>query len=454
MSKTGLPSVAAVTLGCKLNYSETSAILDRLSAEGWQLSSVEKGADMIVVHTCAVTKQAEQKCRQKIRKLIKRNPKSVVVVIGCYAQLQPLRLSGIEGVHGVLGSDDKFRTGLYREIFETRPEAPLVQVSDVCGMEEIHAGYSLPEHSGVSRTRAFLKIQDGCDYGCAYCTIPLARGRSRSLPVAMIVERAHALAASGYREIVLTGVNIGDYRSEGTGLAGLLRMLELVELDRIRVSSLEPDILDDRLLDVVACSQKIAPHFHVPLQSGSDRVLKAMGRRYTTAVYRERVMRAVESIPDCAIGIDVIAGYPGESEEDFQDMYRFIEGLPAAYLHVFTCSVRPGTRLASQTASGERKLSLPADIERRSGMLIELGIRKKSSYTAGFLGKERKVLVETCMRDESGRVCCSGYTSNYLQVTAAAEGFEGDAGRLKGMLVPVVIGEMDHDLNLQGRLLF
>jgi len=183
-------------------------------------------------------------------------------------------------------------------------------------------------------------------------------------------------------------------------------------------------------------------------------VLKAMGRRYTTAVYRERVMRAVESIPDCAIGIDVIAGYPGESEEDFQDMYRFIEGLPAAYLHVFTCSVRPGTRLASQTASGERKLSLPADIERRSGMLIELGIRKKSSYTAGFLGKERKVLVETCMRDEGGRVCCSGYTSNYLQVTAAAEGFEGDAGRLKGMLVPVVIGEMDHDLNLQGRLLF
>jgi len=454
MSEPDLPSVAAVTLGCKLNYSETSAILDRLSAEGWRISSVEKGADMIIIHTCAVTKQAEQKCRQKIRQLVKRNPKSAIAVIGCYAQLQPLLLSAFKGVHGVLGSNDKFRTEIYREIVDTKPETPFVQVSDPCAADEIHAGYSLPENSGAARTRAFLKIQDGCDYGCAYCTIPLARGRSRSLPAAMLVERAHALAASGYREIVLTGVNIGDYRSEGTGLAGLLLMLDRVALDRIRVSSLEPDILDDRLLDVVACSRKIAPHFHVPLQSGSDRVLQAMGRRYTTAGYRERIMRAVESIPDCAIGIDVIAGYPGESEEDFQDMYRFIEELPAAYLHVFSCSLRPGTRLASQTASGER-MPLPSrEIERRSGLLIELGRKKKSVYTAGFLGKERKVLVETCTYDGRGGVCCSGYTANYLPVTAVAEGFVGDAGRLKGALLPVAIREMDRDLNLQGRLLF
>ena len=454
MGAKGLPSVAAVTLGCKLNYSETSAILDRLSAEGWRISSVEKGADMIIIHTCAVTKQAEQKCRQKIRQLVKRNPSSAIVVIGCYAQLQPLRLSGIEGVHGVLGSNDKFRTDIYREIFDAKPEPPFVQVSDPCAADEIHAGYSLPENSGAARTRAFLKIQDGCDYGCAYCTIPLARGRSRSLPAAMLVERAHALAASGYREIVLTGVNIGDYRSEGTGLSGLLLMLDRVALDRIRVSSLEPDILDDRLLDVVACSRKIAPHFHVPLQSGSDRVLHAMGRRYTTAGYRERIMRAMESIPDCAIGIDVIAGYPGESEEDFQDMYRFIGELPAAYLHVFSCSLRPGTRLASQTSSGERKPLSSREIERRSGMLIDLGRKKKSAYTAGFLGKERKVLVETCTRDGSGVLCCSGYTANYLQVTAEAEGFAGDPDRLKGALLPVAIREMDRDLNLQGRLLF
>ncbi|MCF8382548.1 MAG: MiaB/RimO family radical SAM methylthiotransferase [Chlorobium sp.] len=454
MRKISLPSVAAVTLGCKLNYSETSAILDRLSAEGWQISSVEKGADMIIIHTCAVTKQAEQKCRQKIRQLVRRNPGCAIVVIGCYAQLQPFLLSAFEGVHGVLGSNDKFRTEIYREILDTKPETPLVQVSDPGAADEIHAGYSLPEDSGVARTRAFLKIQDGCDYGCAYCTIPMARGRSRSLPAAMLIERAHALASSGYREIVLTGVNIGDYRSEGTGFAGLLRMLEQVALDRIRVSSLEPDIIDDRLLDVVACSRKIAPHFHVPLQSGSDRMLQAMGRRYTTEGYRERIMRAVESIQDCAIGIDVIAGYPGESEEDFQDMYRFIDELPAAYLHVFSCSIRPGTRLASQTASGERKLLSSREIEGRSDLLIELGRRKKSAYTAGFLGKERKVLVETSTQDGRGGVCCSGYTANYLHVTARAENFAGDAQRLKGMLLPVAIREMGHDLNLEGRLLF
>jgi threonylcarbamoyladenosine tRNA methylthiotransferase MtaB len=455
MNELHVPSVAAVTLGCKLNYSETSAILDRLSAEGFRIAALEKGADMIIVHTCSVTGQAEQKCRQKIRQVIRKNPESVVVVIGCYAQLQPQLLAGIDGVHAVLGSNDKFNTSCYRALLEKKPARTFVMVSDADAANDIHAGYSIPEHRGNSRTRAFLKIQDGCDYGCAYCTIPMARGRSRSLQPAELLARAHALAASGYREIVLTGVNIGDYRSGTTEFVGLLQILEEVAVDRIRISSVEPDMLDDRLLEVVARSARIAPHFHVPLQSGSDSILKAMRRRYTTGTYRERIMRIVETIRDCALGIDVIAGYPGESPADFRDMYDFIERLPAAYLHVFACSVRPGTVLACQTASGERKVIESREIQRRSRLLIELGERKKAAFTSRFIGRECSILAEESSMDNRGRICCSGYTPNYLHVTATAEPpGRVDAGSLRGMVLPVMIEGMDDDLNLQGRLLF
>lgn len=246
MNELHAPSVAAVTLGCKLNYAETSAILDRLSSEGWRIVSHADGADMIIIHTCAVTREAERKCRQNIRRIVRRHPGSVVVVVGCYAQLRPGLLASIDGVHAVLGSNDKFDTAWYGRLVGMQASMkPFIRVSDIGSKQEIHAGYSLSNPSERDRTRAFLKIQDGCDYGCAYCTIPLIRGHSRSLSPSVLLDRAHALAASGYREIVLTGVNIGDYRFDRTSLAGLLGMLESVAVDRIRIGSIEPDILDD-----------------------------------------------------------------------------------------------------------------------------------------------------------------------------------------------------------------
>lgn len=449
-----MPSVAAVTLGCKLNYSETSAILDRLSAEGWRISSIEDGADLIIVHTCAVTGQAEQKCRQAIRRMIRRYPGSCVVVIGCYAQLRPEHLAGIRGVHAVLGSNDKFMMDSYRHAVETRPEPAHVRVSCVPESGEIHPGYSFAGSYAEARTRAFLKIQDGCDYGCAYCAIPLARGRSRSLPTDMIVDRAHFLAASGFREIVLTGVNIGDYRFNGVRLAGLLQRLEAVAVERIRISSLEPDILDDSLLQVVASSKIIAPHFHVPLQGGSDGILKAMGRRYSVEGYRHRVSAALDAIPDCAVGIDVIAAYPGETPGEFLQMYNFLEELPAAYFHVFSCSVRPGTLLAYQVATGLRSIVPPSEADRRRKALMELDMRKRSSFVSRFDGKECSILVEECSGEPGGVVSCAGYTGNYLHVAATAESAPVDVRSLKGRVVRVLVDRVDDDLNLRGRLLF
>ncbi|MCF8215373.1 MAG: MiaB/RimO family radical SAM methylthiotransferase [Chlorobium sp.] len=448
------PSVAAVTLGCKLNYSETSAILDRFSAEGWRISSIEAGADLIIVHTCAVTGQAEQKCRQTIRRMIRRHPRSCIAVIGCYAQLRPELLADIRGVHAILGSNDKFAFELYRDVVACRPDSAVVRVSGLGESDVIHPGYSIPGSFASSRTRAFLKIQDGCDYGCAYCTIPLARGRSRSLSPEMIVDRAHELAASGYREIVLTGVNIGDYRCDGKGFAELLLLLEPVTVERIRISSLEPDILDDALLQVVASSKKIAPHFHVPLQGGSDGILKAMRRRYTTSAYRDRITAAVAKIGDCAVGIDVIAGYPGETADEFRQMCCFLEDLPAAYLHVFSCSVRPGTSLAQQVTAGERCLIPPQEANRRSRLLIELGKRKRAEFVSRFVGRECDILVEDCSTESEGELCCTGYTGNYLHVRATAKPGAVDVQSLKGRMFRVLTSHLDDDLNLRGRLLF
>jgi threonylcarbamoyladenosine tRNA methylthiotransferase MtaB len=330
--------VAAVTLGCKLNYAETSTILDDLYKQGWQLSTIDAGADLIIIHTCAVTKQAEKKCRQKIRGIIKKNPSSRIAVIGCYSQLNPQVLSEINGIDVILGSNDKFDIKWYNNIITGTIPSPFVKVASSHTFKDIYPGYSLPAALGTDRTRAFLKIQDGCDYGCSYCVIPMVRGKSRSLPAEQLVERAHLLASSGYREIVLTGVNIGDYRFGGLELCDLLRLLEEVNVSRIRISSIELDVIDSELISLVAASKKIVPHFHIPLQSGSDTILRAMRRRYDTSLYRDRVQQLVERIAECAIGADVMVGYPGETEEDFSQMYRFIEELPLAY---FMCSVVP-----------------------------------------------------------------------------------------------------------------
>ena len=444
--------VAAVTLGCKLNYSETSTILDNLCQQGWQLSSLVEGADLIIIHTCAVTKQAEQKCRQKIRGVIKKNPVSRIVVIGCYSQFNPEALSEINGIDAILGSNDKFEIKSYNDIALGTIPLPLVKVSPVSSFEEIYPGYSLQTAVSGERTRAFLKIQDGCDYGCAYCAIPLIRGKSRSIPAIKIVERAHLLASSGYREIVLTGVNIGDYRCGGVALCDLLRMLEEVDVSRIRISSIEPDIVDNELISLVAGSKKIVPHFHIPLQSGSDAILRAMHRRYDTANYRDKVLLSVDRIADCAIGADVMVGYPGETEEDFQQMYRFIEELPLAYLHVFSCSIRPGTSLARQMANRARSSVASGEIARRYKELVELGRGHEARFKAGYIGKECMVLFEGAKPAVNGIQQCSGYTRNYLRVLV--ESADRDLQQiLSGNELPVLIDSLDEDLNLKGRVL-
>jgi threonylcarbamoyladenosine tRNA methylthiotransferase MtaB len=444
--------VAAVTLGCKLNYSETSTILDDLCKQGWILSSIEQGADLIVIHTCAITKQAEKKCRQKIRGIIRKYPASRIVVIGCYSQFNPEALSEINGIDAILGSNDKFDIKSYNDIAQGTISLPLVKVSPSCTFEEIYPGYSLQTVVSTERTRAFLKIQDGCDYGCAYCAIPLIRGKSRSIPAMQIVERAHLLASTGYREIVLTGVNIGDYRFGGLALSDLLRMLEEVNVSRIRISSIEPDIVDNELISLVAASKKIVPHFHIPLQSGSDTILRAMRRRYDTALYREKILRSVDRIAECAIGADVMVGYPGETEEDFWQMYRFIEELPFAYLHVFSCSIRPGTSLARQTAHRECKPVDSEEIARRYRGLVELGFRQEARFKARYTGKECMVLFEGAKPAGNGMQQCSGYTRNYLRVLV--ESSDRDLQQtLSGNELPVLIDSLDKDLNLKGRVL-
>ena len=448
----GQLKVAAITLGCKLNYAETSAILDGLCKHGWQLSTIEKGADLIIIHTCAVTKRAEQKCRQKIRGIIKKNPASRIAVIGCYAQLHPEILSDIYGIDAVFGSNDKFNMQWYNDIISEKQSAPCVKVTPSCTYEAIYPGYSLPVAVDSERTRSFLKIQDGCDYGCAYCVIPLIRGKSRSLPAEVIVERARLLASSGYREIVLTGVNTGDYGHGTLKLCGLLRLLDEVNVSRIRLNSIEPDTLNNELISLVAESKKIVPHLHIPLQSGSDNILRAMGRRYTTGLYQERVQQLTESIAECAVGADVMVGYPGETGEDFLQMYRFIENLPLAYLHVFSCSIRPGTTLARQIERRERKAVAVEEIARRSRELVELGHIKEAEFKARSIGKEYQVLFEHSGSPKQGVVQYSGYTRNYLRVLV--EHVADDSGeQLTGNELSVVIESLDDDLNLKGRVL-
>ena len=452
MNDHAIKRVAAVTLGCKMNYAETSTILDDLCKQGWQLSTIDDGADLIIIHTCAVTKQAERKCRQKIRGIIRKNPDSRIAVIGCYAQLNPQILSEINGIDLILGSNDKFDINWYNNnIVGTIP--PLfIKVTPSCTFKDIYPGYSLPPSLGADRTRAFLKIQDGCDYGCAYCVIPVVRGKSRSLPAEQIVERARLLASSGYREIVLTGVNIGDYRFGGVKLCDLLRLLEEVNVSRIRISSIELDVVDNELISLVAQSKKIVPHFHIPLQSGSDTILRAMRRCYDTSLYRERVQLLVERIPDCAIGADVMVGYPGETEEDFLQMFRFIEELPLAYLHVFSCSVRPGTALARQIDNHERKPVAPQEIARRYSGLVELGRQKEAYFKSRYTGKECIVLFEGSGPLRKGIQQCSGYTRNYLRVLVERADSELKQ-TMTGNELHVFIESLDDDLNLKGRVL-
>lgn len=392
------------TLGCKLNFSETATIERRLQEAGIRTAKRGEKADICIINSCAVTQEAEKKCRQAIHKLVRQNPGAYVVVTGCYAQLSAEKLSKELGVDVVLGIDKK------GEVLEHLGN--LVKHSD--GGE----WYAQPAKdvrnfvhscSRGDRTRYFLKVQDGCDYFCTYCTIPFARGRSRNPHVSELVEQAQKAAAEGGKEIVITGVNIGDFgKSTGESFVSLVKALDGVEgISRYRISSIEPNLITDEIIEYVAQSRSFMPHFHIPLQAGSDEVLKLMHRRYDTSFFAQKIARVRELLPDAFIGVDVIVGTRGESEELFSKAYEFIKGLDISQLHVFSYSERPGT----QALKIDGAVS-PAEKHRRSQLLIALSEEKRLAFYERFIGKEAVVLFE---KPRPG-MPMGGFTSNYIRV--------------------------------------
>ena len=377
---------AYYTLGCKLNFAETSTIGRQLLAEG--IRSVRPGerADICVINTCSVTEQADRRCRYMIRKARREHPDSFVIVTGCYAQLSPEAVAQMDGVGLVVGSEQKLDIAPYLEAI-SRPSAEARLVHG--RTRDIHSFHL--SSSSDERTRHFLKVQDGCDYHCSYCTIPKARGRSRNGSIASLVEESERIVASGGREIVLTGVNIGDFgRSTGERFIDLVRALDQLEgLERLRIGSIEPNLLTDELIDYCATSQRVAPHFHIPLQSGSDEVLRLMRRRYDSALFRQRVEHIRRVLPEAFIGIDVIVGTRGERPEYFEDCYHFLEGLDFSQLHVFSYSERSGT-----SALQIQYTVSPQEKHKRSQRLMRLSEAKLRRYYERHLGRPQHVIWE------------------------------------------------------------
>jgi threonylcarbamoyladenosine tRNA methylthiotransferase MtaB len=409
-------TVAFYTLGCKLNYSETSSIGRLFEDAGYQEVNFETGADIYVINTCSVTDFADRKCRQIVRRALRHTPNAFVVVIGCYAQLKPREIADIPGVDLVLGAKEKFRILDYIDELSKAPGKGMVQAGDVTEANEFVNAFSFGD-----RTRSFLKVQDGCDYKCAFCTIPMARGRSRSDTVENVVNNARMIAQMGVKEIVLTGVNIGDFGNGTEVIEGvrpkkdamfidLIRELDEVEgISRFRISSIEPNLCTDEIIEFVAQSKRFVPHFHMPLQSGNNRQLKMMRRRYRRELYAERVATIKQLMPHACIGVDVIVGFPGETHEDFLETYRFLNELDISYLHVFTYSERPNT------AAMEMEGVVPVEQRReRNRMLTILSEKKRRCFYEQHLGQTREVLFE--YSKEEGLV--SGFTDNYIRVEA------------------------------------
>jgi threonylcarbamoyladenosine tRNA methylthiotransferase MtaB len=415
---------AYYTLGCKLNFSETSTIGKMLKEVG--IRTVRKGerADICVINTCSVTEVADKKCRQAIHKLTRQHPGAFVVVTGCYAQLKPEQVADIEGVDVVLGAEQKGDLLKYLGSLEKHAHGEAVTTA----MKDIRK-FS-PSCSRGDRTRYFLKVQDGCDYFCSYCTIPFARGRSRNGSIADLVEQARQAAAEGGKEIVITGVNIGDFgKSTGETFFDLVKALDAVEgIERYRISSIEPNLLTDEIIDFVSRSRAFMPHFHIPLQSGSDEVLKLMRRRYDTALFAHKIERIKQVMPQAFIGVDVIVGARGETEAYFEDAYRFIEGLDVTQLHVFSYSERPGTQ-----ALKIDHVVTPDEKHARSQRLLALSEAKTHAFYAQYIGQEATVLVE---RATTGEVM-HGFTDNYVRVEMKRD----DA--LDNQLVKVRLGEFN-----------
>jgi threonylcarbamoyladenosine tRNA methylthiotransferase MtaB len=395
--------VAFHTLGCKLNFAETSTISRSFPEEKFERVPASSKADIYIINTCSVTNVADKKCRQAIKKFITLSPEAFIAVVGCYAQLRPQEISSIPGVDLVLGTNEKFDISDYITGFKKKQKTE-IHSCDLTSSDSFNPSFSLGD-----RTRSFLKVQDGCDYGCSYCTIPLARGRSRNPEISTIIREAEHIAGRGVKEIVITGVNIGDFgKSTGDSFIGLLNELVKVPgIERFRISSIEPNLLTNELIELTETNNKVLPHFHIPLQSGSNKILGLMKRRYTREIFASRIKMVMEKIPIAGIGVDVIVGFPGESDSDFEDTYSFLDGIPLSYLHVFTFSERPDT-IAEQLPGKV----LYKDKEKRSKSLIALSKEKNLIFNKLNIGQVTNVLFEST-RSEG---LITGFTPNYIRV--------------------------------------
>ncbi|KEY19264.1 tRNA (N(6)-L-threonylcarbamoyladenosine(37)-C(2))-methylthiotransferase MtaB [Kaistella antarctica] len=410
MENLQLKTAAFHTLGCKLNFAETSTIARQLTGAGYEKVSFDEPANVYIINTCSVTENADRECKFHVKRAMKANPEGLVVILGCYAQLKPEEISKITGVDLVLGAKEKFNILSYLDDLQKSESQGIIHS---CEIDE--ADFFIGSYSIGDRTRAFLKVQDGCDYKCTYCTIPLARGISRSDTIESVVKNATEIAAKGIKEIVLTGVNIGDYgkgefgnkKHEHTFL-DLISELDQVEgIERIRISSIEPNLLKNESIDLVAKSKRFVPHFHIPLQSGSDDLLKIMKRRYMSGLYADRVAKIREVMPDSCIGVDVIVGFPGETEEKFLETYNFLNELPISYLHVFTYSERENTEAVDM----EGIIPIP-ERKRRNKMLRILSEKKKMAFYQTQIGKTLPALWE----HENKNEMMYGFTENYVRV--------------------------------------
>ena len=422
-----MKKVAFYTLGCKLNFSETSTIARIFEEKGYQKVDFTNTPDIFIINTCSVTDNADKKCKKIVKEARKISPEAYITIIGCYAQLKPKEIANIPGVDAVLGASEKFRLVELLDGF-VREEQPVVLASDIKEVKQFNHAFSIGD-----RTRTFLKVQDGCDYTCTFCTIPLARGKSRSNSIESIVKYAEEIATTEVKEVVLTGVNIGDFGiSEGKRketFFQLIQELDKVEgINRFRISSIEPNLLHEDIIEFVASSEKFVPHFHIPLQSGSNKILKLMRRRYLKELYSERISFIKNLIPDCCIGVDVIVGFPGESDDDFIDTYNFLNSLDISYLHVFTYSER------ASTLASEMENAVPSKIRnKRSKMLRSLSEKKRRKFYEENIGTQKLVLFEEDVEDGY----MHGFTENYVRVKAKYDPI------LINELKPVILRSID-----------
>ena len=425
-------TVAFQTLGCKLNFAETSTLARDFSSHGYAQVGIDNPADIYVINTCSVTENANKKARKAVRRALRKSPQAKVAVIGCYAQLNPQEIADIPGVSIVAGAEDKFNLIEKMEANEFNGQ-PIILNSEIDTVTHFHPSYSMGE-----RTRSFLKVQDGCDYTCSFCTIPLARGKSRSADIADTLLQAREIAETEIKEIVLTGVNVGDFgKNHGESFFELIQELDIVEgIERYRISSIEPNLITDEIINFTAKSEKFLPHFHIPLQSGSDHILKAMRRRYNSDLFVRRINKIKSIMPDACIGVDVIVGFPGESEENFEETYELLKQLDVSYLHVFSYSQRDNT----DAVKIEPKVSQQT-IAERSKILHRLSMKKKRQFYENNTGKIKQVLFETY---EEGIL--SGHSENYISVS-----IKGNEDKVN-QIIPVKLVRLEDEEMIGKRL--